>query len=453
MPTVSIIITVYNGAKYLNECLESVLSQTLSNIEVICVDDASTDDTPRILKDYQDKITILTNDVNCMAGESRNRGFHAATGEYVIFLDADDVFEPDMLEKAYNRASSCNADICVFMEDLFTDNVKKCNNYHYAETLMESLGKKDFFSPSEVSDMLFSLWNGWAWDKLIRREFILETGLRFQNLQSSNDGFFVHAAMATAHRISLLNEVLVHHRIGDGSSVSNTRDRAWESCLIYLKELKRYLVQKELYPTFERSYINWTSDFLYWNYQTLNNVSREQLTEAIRRFFLDDLDIEQYGREYFYNLFLWRFVDCIVNHEENKILLTEEEKFWKTYQMHSDKLETLHKYISERHWKAAIWGAGIRGQAFAEIYGEQWTELCFIYDMDKSKHGIELCLGLIIQGFDKQQIDKADCILVLNPTHLLSVHELLHGENIVLFDINTYLTLPCEIDACMMKCK
>ena len=74
-PAVSVIISVYNGEKYLKECLESVMAQTLQSIEIICVDDASTDSTPQILKAYQDRVQIITNEKNYMAGESRNRGF------------------------------------------------------------------------------------------------------------------------------------------------------------------------------------------------------------------------------------------------------------------------------------------------------------------------------------------------------------------------------------------
>ncbi|MDE5931326.1 MAG: glycosyltransferase family 2 protein, partial [Lachnospiraceae bacterium] len=274
VPAVSVIITVYNGEKYLTECLESIFAQTLKNIEIICVDDASSDNTPQILDDYRDKITVTTNTKNCMAGESRNRGLQKAAGEYVIFLDADDVFEPDMLEKAYVKAKSCEADICIFREDLFSDNIEKRSGYAYTEPFLKELETRDFFSPKELPDMLFNMWNGWAWDKIFRREFVVGTKLKFQKLQSTNDAFFVHAAMASATKISLLSEVLVHHRTGNRNSVSNTRDKAWESCLVYLKELRKYLQRKELFATFARSYLNWTLEFLYWNYQTLNEMSR-----------------------------------------------------------------------------------------------------------------------------------------------------------------------------------
>ncbi len=452
-PSVSVIVTVYNGEEYLTECLESILSQTLKNIEIICVDDASTDETPRLLERFGDRLIILTNAKNCMAGESRNRGLRAATGEYVIFLDADDVFESSMLERAYNRAKSCRADICIFKEDFFTENIEKCYSCSYAETVMEKLGEKEFFSPLELAGLLFNLWNGWAWDKLFRREFILDAGIEFPDIQTSEDGFFVHAAMASANRISLLNEVLVHHRTGNVGSLSNTRDLAWRSCITYLEKLKQYLEQKKLFDVYERSYVNWAANFLYWNYQTLGSIGRRRLAEAMEQFFVHELNLGQYDNPFFYDAFLWWFTRRIIKQEADQIPLTEEEHFEKLYQLNSNRLNVLYEHIVNNQWSVALWGAGIRGQAFAKLYGKSWIELQYVYDMDKDKQGKDLCFGLTIRDWDRLQSDVAGFILVLNSAHLLSVREHLHGEDVVLFDINTYLTLPYSIDECMLDCQ
>ena len=449
---VSVIICVYNGERYLAECLESVLLQTLENMEIICVDDASTDATPQILDKYNDHITILKNDKNCMAGESRNRGLAAAQGEYIIFLDADDVFEPDMLEKAYQKAHFNNADICIFREDVFGDNVKSRQSYPYAEMLMKRLGEMEAFAPPEYRDILFNLWNGWAWDKLFRREFLLDAGLKFPDIQTSEDGFLVHAAMATVDKISFLNEVLVHHRTGNGSSLSNIRDQAWESCLIYLKELMRYLKQHNLFSTFERSYMNWAADFLYWNYRTLNEENRKQLACKMRYFFSEICTIGQYEVPVFYNAFSQWFVERIVSGNESDIPLTEGGCYQLTYQLNDLKLEKFHKYIAGYFQSVAIWGAGIRGQAFARVYGEKWPELRSVYDVDQKKQGYRLHSGLVIKRFEKKQ-KEAECILVMNAAHTQSVYRDLKGEHVTLFDMNTYLTLPIGIEECLIDCK
>lgn len=451
MPAISVIITVYNGAEYLKECLDSILAQTFESLEIICVDDASTDNTPQLLKTYRDRITIITNPSNRMAGESRNIGFEKAAGEYVIFLDADDVFEPDMLEKAYEKAKSCEADLCIFKEDVFSDNIGKRTNFAYAESFIKELGKREFFSPKEISDMIFNLWNGWAWDKLFCREFILKAGLRFQNLHSTNDGFFVHAALASAERICLVNEVLVHHRTGNGSSVSNTRDCAWESCLVYLKALRQYLIQKGLFTVFEKSYLNWSLDFLYWNYQTLHDRNREKFADAARQFLIEEAAVQQYDGKDFYNEFFRWFAGGLIGNEESRIPITEEERFIKTYRLNEEKMTALQGYAAERSWKTAVWGAGIRGRAFAKVHGRSWSGLTDVYDLDHSKHGKELYGGLIIRNPETGQTRTPDLILVLNSAHLLSARHVMGGKRSVLFDMNAYLNLPGNIADCLVE--
>lgn len=120
MIKISVVVPVYNGEKYLQECLDSILNQTLEEIEIICIDDASTDQTSSILQQYksqQSRIKIITNPINSGPGVSRNKGLDKATGKYVIFLDADDIFEKDMLNQVFQRMEHDSADICTFGED------------------------------------------------------------------------------------------------------------------------------------------------------------------------------------------------------------------------------------------------------------------------------------------------------------------------------------------------
>ena len=101
-PKVSVILPVYNVGKYLRQCMDSIVGQTLQEIEVICIDDGSADDSPQILQAYAKKdprIKVVCQQ-NQGAGAARNRGLSMARGEYLSFLDSDDFFETNMLEKA-----------------------------------------------------------------------------------------------------------------------------------------------------------------------------------------------------------------------------------------------------------------------------------------------------------------------------------------------------------------
>ena len=120
-PKVSVIIPVYNTEKYLRECLDSVVNQTLRDIEIICVDDGSTDNSLAILREYETKdsrIKVLTQE-NINAGAARNKGLSEATGEFLSFLDSDDFFEPDAIERMYECAKSRNAEIVVYQVSTF----------------------------------------------------------------------------------------------------------------------------------------------------------------------------------------------------------------------------------------------------------------------------------------------------------------------------------------------
>ena len=108
MPKISVIIPCYNVEKCLEECLDSVLKQTFNDFEVICVEDCSTDNTLDILQKYKNKLSIhvVHNDANKGQAESRNIGLKLAKGDYIYFLDSDDIITPNCLEILYNKISS-----------------------------------------------------------------------------------------------------------------------------------------------------------------------------------------------------------------------------------------------------------------------------------------------------------------------------------------------------------
>lgn len=118
---ISVIIPVYNEESYLNQCLDSILAQTLQEIEILCIDDGSTDRSLEILRDYAAKdsrFRVFTQE-NRYAGTARNVGIKYAEGKYFSFLDADDFFSPVLLERLYQAAEQQGADIVI------------CNSFHY----------------------------------------------------------------------------------------------------------------------------------------------------------------------------------------------------------------------------------------------------------------------------------------------------------------------------------
>ncbi|MBE6894589.1 MAG: glycosyltransferase family 2 protein [Ruminococcaceae bacterium] len=125
-PKVSIIIPIHNTEKYIRECLDSVINQTLKDIEIICVDDASTDNTPAVLQEYainDGRVKVFRNEVSKSALGARKKGVLEASGEYIMFLDSDDYYATDACEIAYNKIIEQNVDVAHFSVEV----VNCCN--------------------------------------------------------------------------------------------------------------------------------------------------------------------------------------------------------------------------------------------------------------------------------------------------------------------------------------
>jgi len=128
MPKISIIIPVYNTDKYLKECLDSCINQTLSDIEIICVDDCSTDNSLKILEEYKTKnsrIKVFHHEINKKQGAARNTGMDNATGEYIWFVDSDDFIDKNACQLLYDTIKENNVDLLSFCGISFVDSDKK----------------------------------------------------------------------------------------------------------------------------------------------------------------------------------------------------------------------------------------------------------------------------------------------------------------------------------------
>lgn len=302
MTKVSVIVPVFNSADYLEKSLRSIMDQTLKDIEIICVNDGSTDKSPEILGSCAkaDPRVRVIDQENGGAGKARNTGLDAASGEYLAFLDADDLYEPDYLEKAYAAASAGNADMTVVLSDEFDTISKKYSRVPWAvvEYAIPPYRPMNFRT---FTFNVFEVFVGWAWDKLFRRDFILEKGLRFQEIRSSNDMYFTYMAEILALRIEVVNEVLVHHRKNDSGSVSNTRERSWDCFHTALCALKEGLIAHDRYRELEKDFINYALHFSLWHLDSIKGEKQEALFNALKTQWLAEFDIIGKPEAYFYN--------------------------------------------------------------------------------------------------------------------------------------------------------
>ena len=207
-PAVSVVLPVYNVEGYLRGCLDSVRTQTLEDIEIICVDDGSTDGSGAILDEYAatDGRFRVIHQPNSGAGAARNRGLAEARGKYLFFCDADDRCEGCLFERTVETAERANADVVVFEYDRTYLDGRPAKHVRVGR----DCGSEPY-AASELSSNLFQVIKMVPWNKLFRSEHIRRSGLLFQNLPRGNDIYFVCCAAALADRIVFLHERLYHH--------------------------------------------------------------------------------------------------------------------------------------------------------------------------------------------------------------------------------------------------
>ena len=283
-PLVSLIIPVFNAARFLKECLDSALAQTHDNLEVICINDGSTDISEAILAHFAalDPRVRVINQPNAGAGTARNVGIGVAQGQYMLFLDADDIFDPTMVEKAVRTAEEATADICVFQANSFNDGHPGVFRPIAHGIRKHLLPDTPVFGARHVQKDIFRVFQGWAWDKLFRADFVRKNQLKFQELRTTNDLRFVMTAVALADRIVILDESLIHQRREVVSSLSRTRERSWNNYLLALEGLRGELESRELLGVFKLDFLSYAVDLSMWNLRTLDPSARTALLGALR---------------------------------------------------------------------------------------------------------------------------------------------------------------------------
>lgn len=282
--------------------MDSVLSQTYRNLEVVCIDDGSKDGSLRILEEYaanDDRVAVYTQD-NAGPALSRNRGLDLATGDYLMLLDSDDIYDCMMIEKLHKRAVESGADVVVCRSveyDHGTGAILKAPWTAKAE----QIPVKDPFSYEDMYDYILTAFIGWPWDKLYRRSLVEDNALRFPALSNSEDLYFVFLSLVLAGGISFCDEVLIKHRMNRSGSVSNSRvtnptDFYHGICL--LKEKLRE--DPVRYERMSWGFLNWAFDYTLWNIETLPpGPVRRELIERLVGGGFPEIELANHGVGYF----------------------------------------------------------------------------------------------------------------------------------------------------------
>ena len=251
---VSVIIPVHNDAPYLIKCLNSVANQTLEDIEIICVNDGSTDNSLDILNEYASKDSRfkIINQENAGAAVARNKGIEIATGDYLSILDADDFFENNMLEYMYYTAKTEQSDVVICGFYLYDNRSREdiqIEYPHIPETLISP------FRTEEVKDNLFLISLETAWTKLWKADLIKKNNVSFENVPCCNDVAFTCTALACSNKISFTNIPFVHYRVFNKNRLTNNSERSFIMQKTF-STLYKNLVEKKVYDKYKNSYIS-----------------------------------------------------------------------------------------------------------------------------------------------------------------------------------------------------
>lgn len=246
---VSVIIPVYNKEKYLRECLNSIIAQTKQEIEIICVEDKSTDSSQDILDWYAEedsRFVVVKNEVNKGAAKSRNLGLAMAKGDYVIFVDGDDFFDKRYIEELWNKCHENELDVCLCMNwDYWQDKggeIKAMSRRKKVLSLKNKINDRAY-KLTEIPETILAFPPN-PWNKMCRKKFLDENGIRFLDLPSCNDQYFHDVCLFYAARIGSVTQELVYYRRGHGECINSHRGNFPLSIYTSLRRTKKELCWK-----------------------------------------------------------------------------------------------------------------------------------------------------------------------------------------------------------------
>ena len=294
---ISVIINVYNGEKYINKCLDCIINQTYKNIEILIINDGSTDNTLSIIETYKDKrIRIITTE-NKGLSLSRNVGIDNAKGKYLYFIDVDDFIELNTIEYLYNLIKKYNADISTCKQIMIYDYNFKINNY---PEKIEQINSKEMLKKIFLrKDNSVTIWN-----KLIKKE--LFNNLRFEN-RIINDVAFTHKVIIKTNNIIYSNQIKYYH-LKNSDSICRKKYEDFDRIIdLYNATLERYNYINNIYP-----------NFLENNYSTLELLTQIYLRKNKKIIkYLNENGI----KKNYNNIFSFKVLNCNISFKQKLKLI------------------------------------------------------------------------------------------------------------------------------------
>lgn len=248
MPKVSIVVPVYNVEKYLRQCLDSIINQTFKDIEIICINDCTPDNSQRILEEYAKKdnrISIVVNEENLGLGRTRNKSFNYINSDYVLFVDSDDWLELNAVEVLYEAITSTDSNIAYFnYRDVHEDTGK------IVETILKNvvsdtnleLEDKKVFTNKDIRNFSFRKIPNLSWFKLYKKSFLVNNNIYFAPYKFEDQIFSIKAKILSDKNV-YVDKILYNYRIQQQSIMRTSQIPFFE---IY-NDIKNLLIELNLH--------------------------------------------------------------------------------------------------------------------------------------------------------------------------------------------------------------
>ena len=240
----SVILPIYNSSEYLQLALDSVINQTLPNIEIICINDGSTDSSLDIIHEYvkKDSRIVVVNKPNSGYGDSMNHGLDIAKGEYIAILEPDDWYKTNMLKTLYDLATQNNLDVVKSDFYQYSNQTKQNKQYHLFKP-----SQCDKVISNDEDNFIYSLQPS-IWSAIYKRNFLNKNNIRFLNTPGASyqDTSFNFKVFALAKRVMFINTPLIHYRIDNNQSSINNIAKKLPNIDKEYDEIDKFIIDHKL---------------------------------------------------------------------------------------------------------------------------------------------------------------------------------------------------------------
>ncbi len=314
-PKLSILIPIYNVEKYLRQCLDSVCKQTLKDIEIICLNDGSTDSSPEIIQEFQsrDSRIVVINKPNSGYGDSMNRGLKKAKGEYIGIVESDDWIDPEAFEQMYKLAKIYDAEV---VRANYFKNKASVDTKHYSVNIWDVGRPLETRHHTSIFFQSPAIWASIYQNKFLKQnhiDFLLTPGASYQ------DTSFNFKVWTFAKRVIFTTDAYLHYRIDNEASSVNAPSKVFSVTTEY-EEIERFLKQQNLYEEMAPLMQATKATAYYWNAFRL---SPKLLPDFIIKAKEEYLAAREQGillHEYFGDEIFWDFINVVVTKKPSQTI-------------------------------------------------------------------------------------------------------------------------------------